>query len=198
VFSRNFCLDRDGFQNVGGYELYIDVYCCRWLILVSIPTEGNSSHRSPSLQRWMLTYQTLSVLPPNRIEPLWTEPGLGFSSISLRSVRFDDNPNHEIRNRFDSVVRDRRFDSIRIRRPRLEPNRLLNRFDLFGSVCCWLYSQTLATHVKYIPRFVTDFHAFRAFKTSKFCYILEWRWFGMRERDYSQTERGKNTVRARL
>jgi hypothetical protein len=107
---------------------------------------------------------------PNRTTPNRTR--LGFGSISLRSVRFDDNPNREIQDRFDSAVRDLRFDSIRFEYPRLEPNQLSNRFDSVDSVyyctpCRFILQWRCPT-----PRFVTDFHAFRVSKTSKFRYIL--------------------------
>jgi hypothetical protein len=81
-----------------------------------------------------------AVLPPNRIEPLRTEPSSGFGSTGIKSVRFDDNPNHEIQDRFDLAVRDLRFDSIRFEYSRLEPNQLSNRFDSVDSV---YYSMSL-------------------------------------------------------
>jgi hypothetical protein len=125
------------------------VYLVRLFVvlgLFSLPLQLNTSL---SLQRGERGTQPLfpsqhhelaAVLPPNRIEPLRSEPSSGFGSTGIKSVRFDDNPNHEIQDRFDSAVRDLRFDSIRFEYSRLELNQLSNLFDSVDSV---YYSMSL-------------------------------------------------------
>jgi hypothetical protein len=112
--------------------------------------------------------RTSVATEPNRTTPNRTKlrirsdrPLIGSvqSAREARSVRFDWVP---LVKRWIGLIR---FEDLRI-----EPNQLSNQFDSLGSV--WTLLFPMATHVKRIPRFVTDFHAFRVFKTLKFRCIL--------------------------
>jgi hypothetical protein len=129
---------------------------------------------------------------PNRTTPNRTKLRIRFDRPLISSFR-SAREGRSVR--FDSVPLVKRWiGSIRFEDLRIEPNQLSNRFDSLGSV--WTLLRALfpmAMHVKRIPRFVMDFHAFRAFKMLKFHCICDGDDFG-RGSETTVRQNGERTL----